>query len=121
MYEPDENDEEDTAWMLEEREEFQLNLDKDGDGYLDHQEITDWVLPEDFDHITEESKHLFEEADMNQVWIFCPVFVVGGFLGSESHADFPPLPEIFPFLTHMLLCSIFLFSIPGLQCLQKFL
>ena len=43
--------------------------DKDGDGFLDHNEILQWILPEDFDHIHAEVEHLLREADANQVCI----------------------------------------------------
>jgi Ca2+-binding EF-hand superfamily protein len=67
LFDPDEEDEEDEEWIREEREEFLLDLDKDGDSYLDADEIFAWILPDDFDHAREESQHLIEAADINQV------------------------------------------------------
>ena len=43
--------------------------DKDGDGFLDHNEILQWILPEDYDHIHAEVEHLLREADLDQVCI----------------------------------------------------
>ena len=69
----DNEDEEDDSWIKEEEEEFHSELDRNGDGTLDREEISHWVLPEDSDHIDEEIKHLFSEADQDKVWsqLFC--------------------------------------------------
>lgn len=61
-------DEEGEDWMKEEEDEFRSELDKNGDGILDRQEIAQWLVPDDYDHIDEETKHLFEEADHDQVY-----------------------------------------------------
>ena len=42
-------------------------MDKNGDGVLDQEEIAKWLVPDDFDHIVEETQHLMAEADLNRV------------------------------------------------------
>ena len=48
-------------------EEFRKEMDKDGDGKLNREEIYHWLVPDDFDHIVDESNHLFSEADDDKV------------------------------------------------------
>jgi len=55
------------GWTAEDEEEFRTELDKDGDGKLNTDEIYQWLVPDDFDHIVDESNHLFSEADNNKV------------------------------------------------------
>lgn len=62
MYRGEENDEE-PDWVNNEREQFQTYRDKDGDGFMDMEEIKVWILPPDFDHAEAESRHLIYEAD----------------------------------------------------------
>jgi len=68
----DESDNE-AGWTAEDEEEFTKELDKDGDGMLNRDEIYQWLVPSDFDHIVDESDHLFKEADDDGVCInsFC--------------------------------------------------
>lgn len=42
-----------------------LCRDKDGDGYLDRDEVSEWIHPKDFDHAEAEARHLIYEADSN--------------------------------------------------------
>ena len=64
----DEDEEEaDADWLREEEDEFRQELDKNGDGKLDLEEVYKWVVPDDYDHIEEETKHLITEADKNKV------------------------------------------------------
>jgi Ca2+-binding EF-hand superfamily protein len=65
------------SWAKEEEEEFRLELDKNKDGILDHDEIVEWLVPDDFNHIVEETDHLFEEGDNNK----------DGFLSAEEMVD----------------------------------
>ncbi|KAJ8974657.1 hypothetical protein NQ317_018876 [Molorchus minor] len=37
--------------------------DKDGDGFMDEEEVKNWILPQDFDHAEAEARHLIYEAD----------------------------------------------------------
>lgn len=75
--EEDEDDESDTeaGWSAEDEEEFRKELDKDGDGFLNKDEIYHWLVPDDYDHITDESNHLFSEADTDNVSWFIPVYM----------------------------------------------
>ncbi|XP_060532016.1 calumenin [Cylas formicarius] len=50
-------------WVKSEREQFNTYRDKDGDGYMDEEEVKNWILPEDFDHADAEARHLIYEAD----------------------------------------------------------
>lgn len=62
MYHGDENEEE-PDWVGSEREQFSTYRDKDGDGFMDVEEIKTWILPPDFDHAEAEARHLIYEAD----------------------------------------------------------
>jgi len=71
--EDEESDNEDEpGWTPEDEEEFRTEMDKDGDGKLNRDEIYRWLVPEDYDHIVDESNHLFSEADDDKV---CPFSV----------------------------------------------
>ena len=65
--EDDDDDENEMGWSAEDEEEFRTVLDKDGDGILNRDEIYHWLIPDDFDHIVDESNHLFTEADEDKV------------------------------------------------------
>ena len=39
--------------------------DHDNDGYLDRDEVKEWITPSDFDHAEAEAKHLIFEADQD--------------------------------------------------------
>ncbi|XP_072765035.1 calumenin-B [Anoplolepis gracilipes] len=56
-------DEEEPEWVKNEKEQFSLYRDKDGDGYLIADEVKTWIIPADFDHAEAESRHLIYEAD----------------------------------------------------------
>ncbi|KAF7264400.1 calumenin B scf [Rhynchophorus ferrugineus] len=62
MYKPEEGDVE-PDWVKSEREQFQVYRDKDGDGFMDEEEVKHWILPDDFDHADAEARHLIYEAD----------------------------------------------------------
>lgn len=68
----EESDDEDDepGWTPEDEEEFRTEMDKDGDGKLNRDEIYKWLVPEDYDHILDESNHLFSEADDDKVGPF---------------------------------------------------
>lgn len=57
----------DPEWIAEEEEDFREELDKDKDGKLNREEIAHWVIPNDYDHSLEETSHLFQEADSDNV------------------------------------------------------
>ncbi|XP_054015151.1 calumenin [Hylaeus anthracinus] len=62
MYEGVEGEEE-PEWVKNEKEQFSMYRDKDGDGFLDFDEVKTWIIPADFDHAEAESRHLIFEAD----------------------------------------------------------
>lgn len=66
MYSGSEEDEPD--WVKTEKEQFAAFRDKDGDGFMDKNEVKDWILPNEYDHSESESKHLMHEADDNKVF-----------------------------------------------------
>lgn len=51
------------AWVSNERDQFREFRDKDGDGYLDQEEVKGWIIPADYNHSEAEAKHLIYEAD----------------------------------------------------------
>ncbi|ALC42947.1 scf [Drosophila busckii] len=65
MYRPSGVDEEEPEWVLSEREAFSKHRDLDNDGYLNEEEVRQWIVPKDFDHAGSEAKHLIFEADMD--------------------------------------------------------
>lgn len=50
-------------WVKNEREQFSTYRDKDGDGFMDAEEVKNWIMPPDFDHAEAEARHLIYEAD----------------------------------------------------------
>ena len=58
-------------WVTNEKKQFTEFRDKNGDGKMDKDEIKDWILPEDYDHVASEAKHLLMESDVDKVsWFF---------------------------------------------------
>ncbi|XP_043577801.1 calumenin-like [Bombus pyrosoma] len=64
MYDGAEGEEE-PEWVKNEKEQFSMYRDKDGDGFLNFEEVKTWIIPADFDHAEAESRHLIFEADMD--------------------------------------------------------
>lgn len=62
MYRGEENEEE-PDWVKSEREQFNTYRDKNGDGFMDTEEVKHWIIPADFDHAEAEARHLIYEAD----------------------------------------------------------
>ncbi|XP_017773059.1 PREDICTED: calumenin [Nicrophorus vespilloides] len=56
-------EENEPEWVKNEREQFKAYRDKNGDGFMDQEEVKTWILPQDFDHAEAESRHLIYEAD----------------------------------------------------------
>lgn len=50
-------------WVKNEREQFAKYRDKDGDGFMNEEEVKNWIIPPDFDHAEAEARHLIYEAD----------------------------------------------------------
>lgn len=67
MYgEGEDNDDEEPDWVKTEREQFTQFRDKDRSGYLEFEEVKNWILPPDFDHSEAEARHLVYESDVNR-------------------------------------------------------
>ena len=47
-------------WVEREKKSFQEEKDKNNDGYLDKQEVADWIVPSEVNYSLEEAKHLIE-------------------------------------------------------------
>ena len=62
---------EEPDWVKTEREHFNKHRDKNSDGSLDKDEISNWISPPDYDHAHAEAKHLIYEADTNKVRPTC--------------------------------------------------
>uniref|UniRef100_T1JLL4 Reticulocalbin-3 n=1 Tax=Strigamia maritima TaxID=126957 RepID=T1JLL4_STRMM len=58
--------EEEPDWVKNEREQFGQYRDKNGDGWMDKDEVKLWIVPPDYDHAEAEAKHLIFESDSNQ-------------------------------------------------------
>lgn len=63
MYRPVDDDHEEPEWVTHERETFANFRDKNNDGWLNSDEVREWIVPQDFDHAEAESRHLIYEAD----------------------------------------------------------
>jgi hypothetical protein len=57
-------------WVLTEREHFSKHRDKDLDGFMNHEEVKNWISPPDYDHTNAEAKHLIYEADIDKVMLW---------------------------------------------------
>lgn len=62
MYRGSEGEEE-PEWVHNEKEQFSVYRDKNGDGYMDKEEVKNWIIPPDFDHAEAEARHLIYESD----------------------------------------------------------
>lgn len=63
MYRATDDDSDEPEWVKHERDTFKTFRDKDSDGFLNNDEVKDWIIPQDFDHAEAEAKHLIYEAD----------------------------------------------------------
>lgn len=73
MYAAD-GDDQVPEWVTREKEQFAAYRDKNKDGYMDRDEIREWIVPHDYDHSEAEAKHLIHESDKNKVrmrFVFC--------------------------------------------------
>jgi len=57
---------EEPEWLKTEREQFTAHRDKDKNGFMDKEEVADWIMPDDFDHIDSEASHLVSESDTDK-------------------------------------------------------
>lgn len=63
----DDEDEDDPDWVNEEKQQFHTFRDKNGDGFLDREEVKDWLIPDEFNHLETEVTHLVRTSDVDQV------------------------------------------------------
>lgn len=64
--ESDRQDGKEPEWVTNEIKQFKEFRDKNGDGKMDKDEVKDWILPTDYDHVSSEAKHLISESDTNK-------------------------------------------------------
>lgn len=69
MYAPGDDDQV-PDWVAREKEQFANYRDKDKDGFMDKNEIREWIVPQDYDHSDAEAKHLIHESDTNKVCLY---------------------------------------------------
>ncbi|ODM97252.1 Calumenin [Orchesella cincta] len=62
LYRGEPGDEEPT-WVENERDSFRTYRDKNNDGVLDHDEVKQWIMPDEYDHAEAESNHLIHTSD----------------------------------------------------------
>ncbi|RWS07593.1 calumenin-like protein [Dinothrombium tinctorium] len=84
MYAPDATAEDVPEWVVRERQQFHDYRDKNKDGFMDRDEIREWIIPPDYDHSEAEAKHLILESDTDQVSYFS--FIPIHFYYSNFHA-----------------------------------
>lgn len=53
----------DREWLISEKDKFDHDFDKDGDGSLDNSEIISWMVPSNEEIAEEEVDHLFASSD----------------------------------------------------------
>lgn len=74
-------------WLVEEKDRFDSDLDKDKDGLLTDAEIIAWVIPDNNEIATDEVNHLFAGADDDVDGILSASEIVKNhelFVGSEA-------------------------------------
>ncbi|XP_060945677.1 reticulocalbin-3 isoform X1 [Limanda limanda] len=65
MYTP-ENGESEPEWIQTERKHFAEFRDANKDGYLNGDEVAEWILPREVDHADNEAKHLIHDTDTDK-------------------------------------------------------
>lgn len=83
----EEDDGDEPEWVDEERRQFHDFRDKDNSGYLENEEVKNWILPSEYDHAEGEAKHLIESADSNQDGVLSKEEIVEHhdvFVGSQA-------------------------------------
>ncbi|XP_055638809.1 reticulocalbin-2 [Toxorhynchites rutilus septentrionalis] len=53
----------DKEWLITEKDRFDNDFDKDGDGYLNGNEVLSWILPSNDEVAEDEASHLFASSD----------------------------------------------------------
>lgn len=57
---------EEPDWVGREKKHFKEYRDKDKDGVLNKEELGSWIMPDGYDHVEAEAKHLIYEADIDK-------------------------------------------------------
>ncbi len=60
-------------WVVTEQDAFRNTRDANKDGYLDREEVRNWIFPKDYDHSESEMKHLLSQSDDNRVSTTSPL------------------------------------------------
>lgn len=61
----DDEDDDDDDWIEQEKRTFAEEKDKNGDGYLDRDELEAWIVPSEVNYSQEEAEHLVKKSDSN--------------------------------------------------------
>ena len=64
-----EKDSEEPDWVKSEREQFSKYRDLNNDGFMDRDEVQQWISPPYYDQMNAEAKHLMFEADADKVQV----------------------------------------------------
>lgn len=64
---PNSENQEEPDWVKTEREQFATFRDKNKDGFMDREEVANWIIPVDYDHSEAEARHLIHESDTDRV------------------------------------------------------
>ncbi|XP_076310701.1 calumenin-like isoform X2 [Tachypleus tridentatus] len=79
--------EDEPDWVRSERDQFMNFRDKDKDGFMDKEEVKEWILPPDYDHSEAEARHLIFESDSNKDQKLTKDEILGNydlFVGSQA-------------------------------------
>ena len=60
---------EEPEWVKSEREQFLEYRDLNNDGFMDREEVQQWISPPDYDYMKAEAKHLIFESDVDKVQV----------------------------------------------------
>jgi len=60
---------EEPEWVKSEREQFSKNRDFNQDGFMDRDEVEQWISPPRYDYVAAEAKHLMFESDADTVQV----------------------------------------------------
>ena len=88
----EEEDGAEPEWVEEERKQFQMFRDKDNSGFLEDDEVRDWILPSEYDHAEGEARHLIESADSDKSGDLSKDEILEHqdvFVGSQATGNFP--------------------------------
>lgn len=66
LWPEEDRDGEEPEWVKTEKEQFSLFRDVNKDGKMDKDEVANWILPPDYDHVSSEASHLISESDKDK-------------------------------------------------------